>query len=92
VRPRPAPGQERRFANRPIGYPADLAGSTHDDRRPHRVRAWVSAGTVPVLLAAAVLVFLAGYPAFSVVLAVLAVFGVADSLYMARRRSRSPES
>jgi hypothetical protein len=26
------------------------------------------------------------------VLAVLAVFGVADSLYMARRRGRSPES
>jgi hypothetical protein len=84
--------ERRGFANDSIGYPSGMAGSTHDDRRPHRVRAWVSGGTVPVLLAAAVLVFLAGYPAFSVVLAVLAVFGVADALYMARRRGRSPES
>jgi hypothetical protein len=69
-----------------------MATSTGDDGRPRRVRAWVSALTVPVLLAAAVLMFLAGYPAFSIVLAVLAVFGVADSLYMARRRERSPDS
>ncbi|MCW0216643.1 MAG: hypothetical protein OJJ54_25115 [Pseudonocardia sp.] len=61
------------------------------DGRSHRIRAWVSAGTVPVLLAAAVLMFLAGYPAFSVVLVVLAVFAVVDSLYMARRR-RSPRT
>lgn len=56
--------------------------------RLRRLRAWLSAVSVVVLLAGAALVFLTGYGFFGVVLCVLAVFAAADLAWVLRRQRR----